>query len=118
MRAIVKASKALSDEIRIRMLKLLLETDICVGEMQAIFPLSQSQVSRNLKMLMDAGFLRRWREGKCIVYQADRNHAEPYCRALLDALAASLNDSEVVSGDREKLRQVIAQELRKGLTNG
>jgi len=113
MREIVRASKALSDEIRIRMLKLLLEKDICIGEMQEIFPLSKSQVSRNLKMLMDAGFLKRWREGKCIVYEADRDNTNPYCRALLDALAASLNDSEAVSGDREKMRQVIAQQIRE-----
>jgi len=112
MREIVKASKALSDEIRVRMLKLLLEKDICVGEMQEIFPLSQSQVSRNLKMLMDAGFLKRWREGKCIVYEADRDNTNPYCRALLDALAAPLDDGEAVSGDRKKLRQVIARQVR------
>jgi ArsR family transcriptional regulator len=109
----VKATKALSDETRIRMLKLLLEKDICVCEMQEIFPMSQSQVSRNLKTLMDAGFLKRWREGKCVVYEADRNSNNTFCRALLDALAVSFNDSEAVSRDRERLRQVIAQQVRE-----
>ena len=113
MREMVKATKALSDETRIRMLKLLLEKDICVCEMQEIFPMSQTQVSRNLKTLMDAGFLKRWREGKCIVYEADRNSSNTFCRALLDALAVSFGDSEAVSRDRERLRQVIAQQVRE-----
>ena len=113
MRELVRVSKALADENRIRMLKLLLEKDICVCEMQGIFPLSQSQVSRSLKALMDAGFLKRWHEGKCVVYVADRDSSNKYCRALLDVLAESFNDSEAVSTDREKLRQVIAEQVRE-----
>jgi ArsR family transcriptional regulator len=62
----VRISKALADETRIRMLKLLLEKDICVCE-EEVFPLSASQLSRDLNMLMEAGFLKRWREGKCVV---------------------------------------------------
>jgi len=112
MQELVRVSKALSDETRIRMLKLLLERDICVCEMQEIFPLSQSQVSRSLRMLMDAGFLKRWHEGKCVVYVADRVSSNSYCRALLDVLAESFNDSEAVSRDREKLQRVIAKQVR------
>ncbi|MBU2008889.1 MAG: metalloregulator ArsR/SmtB family transcription factor [Chloroflexi bacterium] len=113
MRELVRVSKALSDENRIRMLKLLLEKDICVCEMQEIFPLSPSQVSRSLKALMDAGFLKRWREGKCVVYVADRDGSSKYCRALLDVLADSFNDGEAVSRDRERLHQVIAEQVRE-----
>ena len=113
MRELVRISKALADETRIRMLKLLLEKDICVCEMEEIFPISQSQVSRDLKALMEAGFLTRWHEGKCVVYMADRVNSNRYCQALLDVLADSFNDSEVVLRDREKLRQVIAQQVRE-----
>ena len=113
MRELVRVSKALADENRIRMLKLLLETDICVCEMQEIFPISHSQVSRNLKALFDAGFLKRWHEGKSVVYLANRTNSNRYCRALLDVLADSFNDNEVVSRDREKLQQVIADQVRE-----
>lgn len=113
MRELVRASKALSDETRIRMLKLLLEKDICVCEMQEIISISHSQVSRNLKILADAGFLKRWREGKCVVYEADRTNSNRYCWALLDVLADSFNDNEVVSRDRGKLQQVITAQVRE-----
>ena len=113
MRELVKISKALSDETRIRMLKLLLEKDICVCEMQEIFPLSSSQVSRNLRMLMEAGFLKRWREGKCIVYIADKDSQNRYCRTLLSMLADSFSDDAVTQRDRERLEKVIEDQVRE-----
>jgi ArsR family transcriptional regulator len=106
-------AKALSDETRIRMLKLLLEKDICICEMEEIFHLSASQLSRNCKMLMDAGFLKRWREGKCVVYVADRDSQNRYCQILLNMLADSFNDSEPTRKDREKLQKVIADQVRE-----
>ena len=114
MRDMVKISKALADETRIRMLKLLLEKDICVCEMEEIFPLSESQLSRHLKMLMEAGFLKRWRDGKCIVYVADKADSNRYCRAVLELLADSYNDQKTVLRDREKLQQVMAKNIREG----
>ncbi|MFC1946090.1 ArsR family transcriptional regulator [Chloroflexota bacterium] len=57
---------------RTKLLKLLTEKDICVCEMKLIFPISHSHISRYLKMLYEAGFLKRWNEGKCVVYMADR----------------------------------------------
>ncbi len=113
MRELVRVLKALSDENRCRMLKLLLEKDICVCEMQEIIFKSHSQVSRNLKILMDAGFLKRWHEGKCVVYVADRDNSNRYCQALIDVLGSSFNDNEVVLRDREKLQQVIADQVRE-----
>jgi len=113
MRELVRISKAISNETRIRMLKLLLEKDICVCEMHEIFPLSHSQVSRDLKALMDAGFLKRWHDGRCVVYIADRNSANPYCRAILDVLADSFNDDPMVRQDRERLPEIMARQVRE-----
>jgi len=113
MQELVKIAKALSDETRIRMLKLLLDKDICVCEMEEIFPLSTSQLARNCKMLMDAGFLKRWREGKCVVYIADREKCNHYCRALLDLISNSFNDNERTLNDRDKLRKAITDGIRE-----
>jgi len=113
MRELVKVAKAISDETRVRMLKLLLEKDICVCEMEEIFSLSSSQLSRNCKMLMAAGFLKRWREGKCVVYIADREKCNHYCRSLLDLISASFNNDDATLKDREKLRKAIADDIRE-----
>ena len=113
MRELVKIAKALSDETRVRMLKLLLERNICVREMQEIFHMSQSQISRNLKILTDAGLLKRWREGKCVAYFAERDGNDIFSKVLLDALSKSFNDNPVVSGDRERMQQALALLLRE-----
>lgn len=113
MREMVKIAKALADESRIRMLKLLLERDICVREMQEIMGISQPQASKNMKILMDAGFLRRWREGKCVAYVAEINNNNRFCKAILDTLAESLSDNAVISQDRERLKQVIEHQVRE-----
>jgi len=106
-------AKALSDETRIRMLKLLTEKDICICEMEEIFPLSKSQISRNLKMLMESGFLKRWNEGKCVVYVADPASTNLYCRTLLEMLSGSLSKLELIIQDRQKLQKVIDNKVRE-----
>ena len=63
MRDVIKATKALSDETRLRVLNLLLERDCCVCEVMQALDISQSNASRNLAALYDAGFLARRKEG-------------------------------------------------------
>jgi len=118
MIGLCKCARALTDGNRVMMLKLLTERDICLCEMKEIIPISQSQISRDLKALLDAGFLKRWREGRCVVYMADRTNSEGYCRALIDLVAASFNDDERVRLCRERLQSVIANKVREKSKQG
>ena len=113
MKQFSNCAKALTDENRVRMLKLLTEKDICVCEMKLIFPISHSQISRDLKILYNVGFLKRWNEGKCVVYMADRIDSDQYCRHLLDLVANSFNDDELIHIYRQKLQQVIKDQIRE-----
>ena len=54
MRDLVKAMKALSDETRLRILKVLLERECCVCEIMQALDISQSRASWNLVILEDA----------------------------------------------------------------
>jgi len=108
-----RCAQALTNENRVMMLKLLTEKDICVCEMKKIFQISPSQISRDLKNLYDSGFLKRWNEGKCVIYMADRVDSEPYCRVMLDLVANSFNDDESIAIYREKLQQTIMDKVRE-----
>jgi len=108
-----RCAKVLTDPNRVMMLKLLTEKDICLCEMKEILPLSESQISRDLKALYSAGFLKRWYERRCLVYMADRVDSEGYCRALLDLVAASFNEDESIRLCREKLQAVIRKRVRE-----
>jgi ArsR family transcriptional regulator len=63
MRDFAKLFKALSDETRIRILKVLLERECCVCEVMQALDISQSRASRNLGILEDAGFIKSRRDG-------------------------------------------------------
>ena len=56
MQDFIKVMKALSDETRLRILKVLVEKECCVCEVMQALDISQSRASRNLGILLDTGF--------------------------------------------------------------
>lgn len=60
--------KALADETRLKILRLLFIGPQCVGELEAALALGQSHVSHHLKVLKTAGLLEAWRDGHKMCY--------------------------------------------------
>ena len=61
---------ALKDETRVRLLKFLLKNGkMCVCDLENAFGMIQSRLSRHLKILKDAGFLKVERSGRWAYYQ-------------------------------------------------
>jgi len=106
MLEVVKVFKALSDETRIRMLKLLLEGELCVCEIMQAMEISQSRASRNLGILKDAGLLKDRRDGQWVHYSLNREGAAKYA-VLLELLESSLRDDKTILKDRENLLRAI-----------
>ena len=65
----VELLKALADETRLRITSLVLEGgDLCACEVEAILRLNQSNASRHLTRLRQAGVLRAARKGQWVHY--------------------------------------------------
>jgi len=64
----VQILKALADESRLRIVRLLLKGPLHVNEILEVLEMGQSRVSRHLKILADAGLLAGRREGSRIYY--------------------------------------------------
>ncbi len=65
----LKTVGALNDETRLQILNFIHQNgEVCVCEIESAFCLIQSRVSRHLKILKDAGFLRVDRRGKWAYY--------------------------------------------------
>ncbi len=65
----LKSVAALNDETRVLILRFLDEYgETCVCDMQSSFNMIQSRLSRHLKILKDAGFLRVERKGTWAYY--------------------------------------------------
>ena len=104
MQDLIKAMKALSDETRLRILKILLERECCVCEVMQALDISQSRASRNLGILQDAGFLKARRNGVWIVYSVDWQTANRYATSLAKLLKDSPISNEVLTQDKERLK--------------
>ncbi|MFH1484505.1 MAG: metalloregulator ArsR/SmtB family transcription factor [Chloroflexota bacterium] len=105
MRDLVKATKALSDETRLRILNLLMDRECCVCEVMQALDISQTRASRNLSALYDAGFLKSRREGLWALYSLDKKGMKEYSSHLLEAVKIALEGNEVVALDLERLRK-------------
>jgi len=102
----IKVMKALSDETRLRMLKVLLERECCVCEIMQALDISQSRASRNLGILQKAGLLRSRRDGTWTVYSVDWQTANRYTTSLAELLRNSLSGNEAIAEDKERLKHV------------
>ena len=107
MQDLIKAMKALSDETKFRILKILLERECCVCEVMQALDISQSRASRNLGILQDAGFLKVRRDGVWIVYSVDWQTANLYATSLSKLLRDSPINNEILAHDKESLRHTV-----------
>ena len=107
MKELIKAMKALSDETRLRIMKVLLEKECCVCEIMQALDISQSRASRNLGILEDAGFLKARRDGPWIVYSIDRQTANSYVAPLAELLKNSPIRNELVKQDKKRLSLAV-----------
>ena len=92
--------KALSDETRLRILKLLEGGELCVCHVVAAFNMSQSKVSFHLGVLKAAGLLKDRKEGKWMHYRID--DSDMFRRFLILSVIDKIPD-ETLREDKERL---------------
>ncbi len=69
MEEFLKIVGALNDETRVKLLKFIdLHGPLCVCDLQDSFEMLQSRLSRHLKILKEAGFLRSERKGRWVYF--------------------------------------------------
>jgi ArsR family transcriptional regulator len=107
MQELIKATKALSDKTRLRILNVLLERECCVCEVMQALDISQSRASRNLGILEDAGFLTAKRDGVWIVYSIDWQTANSHAASLAKLLRDSPIADELMAQDKKRLKQAV-----------
>lgn len=104
MRHLVRACRALSDETRLRILRVLMDQSCCVTEIVRALGISQTRASRNLTTLYDAGFLTQSRHGAWCLYSVDQGRGAGYARDLIRVVGEALEGDETVLRDRQRLR--------------
>jgi ArsR family transcriptional regulator len=106
-----KVFKALSDETRLRILKMLEAKPLCVCEIQHVLKGSQPNVSHHLKTLFEAGLVDSRRDGLWIAYRLADKPETPIHAAALALLRRSLKDDDRVRKDRVAVKTVNRLEI-------
>jgi ArsR family transcriptional regulator, arsenate/arsenite/antimonite-responsive transcriptional repressor len=110
MKHFIRIMKALSDPSRVRVLKLLQNGELCVCNIQAYLQLAQSTVSRHMKVLEDAGLVRRRRQGTWIMYRLSEKYETEYEAAMLSHLETWLEDDKELEQMRLRTKLVNPEE--------
>lgn len=113
MRDITDLLKIISDATRLRILMLLKERELCVCQLMAVLGISQPLVSKNLSLLMRAGFLEDRREGKMIFYKI-KTRAEKKQALLINMLSELLRDDDTLKGDIKSLAECSEYQKKTG----
>jgi ArsR family transcriptional regulator, arsenate/arsenite/antimonite-responsive transcriptional repressor len=79
----VEFCRALADPNRQRILQMLLQGEMCVGDIVAAFGMSQPTISHHLSVLRQAGLVTGRREGKQVFYAINRDNVVECCGTLM-----------------------------------
>ena len=110
MKELLKILKALGDETRIRIIKMLLERALCVCELTDVLGINQSSVSHHLKILEDAGLVEHKRDGQWINYELSVDRANEFVQEILNLIEGCLNNDPIVKNDL-KLSMTVDRNL-------
>ena len=92
----LKVIKALSDKTRIKLIKMLQARELCVCEMQASLGLSQPSVSKQLRVLEEAGLVESRKEGLWVIYRLADAADSVYAEHMQAMLKEWLNDDQEI----------------------
>ena len=106
--ALQKVFKTLSDPTRVRILRLLEQEELIVGELMDILGMAQSRVSRHLAILREAGLLSDRRDGTFVAYRLVLPEEGPWREAWVLA-RESLAGDPTAGRDDALLHQALAK---------
>ena len=103
MQDFVEQAKALGDVTRLKMIRLFCEAreDLCVCEIMDALEVSHSNVSRHLKILKTAGFVRERKEGRWVHFYLTEPSSPSHKNLLL---AVGNLPAENFANDIERLK--------------
>jgi ArsR family transcriptional regulator, arsenate/arsenite/antimonite-responsive transcriptional repressor len=111
MQELLGIFKALSEETRLRILKLLENGELCVCDIVAALDMVQPKVSFHLAALKEAGFIKDRKEGKWTHYRLDDSDL---LRRFFIVSVVERISADDISADRKRLEMFLNQKPVKG----
>ena len=110
MEDIAQIYKALSEQMRLRILLLLTRGELCVCDIMAVLEEPQSKVSRHIAYLKNSGLIQGKRVGTWMHYYI-RDDLGMLSAAHVEFLKRQLSGLDWARADREKMKEVQKKKL-------
>jgi len=110
MKDLLQVYKALSDETRLRIIKLLEYGELCVCDIVASLDIIQPKISFHLGVLKEAGLVKDRRVGKWIHYRLD--DSEMFRRFLLLSTIEK-TEGDLIRSDKMRLEEFLKSKEEK-----
>ncbi len=110
MQDILNIYKALSEETRLRVLKLLDHGELCVCDIVAALDMIQPKVSFHLAILKEAGLIKDRKQGKWVHYKID--DSDIFRRFLILSVVENILE-EAVREDKKRLHKFLERKQQK-----
>ncbi|ODS50320.1 MAG: regulatory protein ArsR [Halanaerobium sp. 4-GBenrich] len=112
MKKLLNFLKCIADENRLKILKLLLDSQFCVCQLQELLDKSQSSVSQHLSYFKQLNLLNEDKSGKLIYYSIDRSVYDSFLANLISLKASSLSELELEDLENKINNLDTAAEIR------
>ena len=113
MKNFIKVMKAISDSNRAKIVKMLQHKLMCVCEIQEALQISQSSVSKHLKILEEAGLVDFKKDGLWINYYLTDGIKSPYSSSLMGNLRFWLEDEPEIMELIKRLPHIRREDICK-----
>ena len=108
MKDLLTVLKALSDETRLRILKVLEHGELCVCDIVAAIDVSQPRISFHLAALKEAGLVKDRKEGKWMHYRID--DSDLFKRFLVLSFLERIREADVEE-DKKRLEAFLEMRM-------
>lgn len=108
MEEVTRDLQVLSEPVRVRLLAVLHEAELGVGELCRVLQLPQSTVSRHLKALRVAGWIWRRTEGTSSLYGAAPEQIDEVGQRLWEVVGGAFGSTLQATEDRARLDAALA----------
>ncbi|MFC1531816.1 ArsR/SmtB family transcription factor [Thermodesulfobacteriota bacterium] len=113
MKNFTKVMKALADPNRVRIVKMLQHKLMCVCEIQEALQISQSSVSKHLKILEESGLVDYIKDGLWVNYYLTDGMKSPYASSLMGNLRHWLEDEPEITELIKRLPNIRREDICK-----
>jgi ArsR family transcriptional regulator, arsenate/arsenite/antimonite-responsive transcriptional repressor len=109
MRDLMKITKALADENRIRVLLALRRGELCACQITELFGLAPSTMSKHMSVLYQAGLVDSRKEGRWIYFRLPNGKANGAVGKAIRWISKAAEDQPRIQEDAKRLKRIVSK---------